>query len=187
MAAPKTKLPRGPEPTGTRPPTKAEAAHLRGEARSRDRAYQAAYERGLADAAAGRHQPPFPGGDTAEADAYQAGHDEAKAQNRRTSTPDGSRTNRRPAGGNGSRRQRTTGGRAGAAARRSTRTAARRTLAPVRASANGALTVIGGGVLLAVAYQALESADAAAGLLGGLNKALIWLREPVPIPYRHPR
>jgi hypothetical protein len=144
---------------------------LRARARANDRAATEAAETGAADAKAGRPaEVPF----GMDPDAYAAGYDTAKAERTKspgtkskaaTSANKATGTNRRPA------------------ARRRARTAARRTMAPIERQAMNGATAIGTALALAVLYNVLANADAAAGVIAGAARVVKWLDSPTAIPY----
>ena len=171
----------------------------RARAKARDDAYTKAARQGEADARAGRPaDPPF-GDDTTEA-AYQAGYDTALAEKAQRDEPRARRTTtasprssspRLPAKPTaGPRTAKPTRPaprpRPGPARRRKSRArtkATRAITAPVADQVASGMTAVGAMVALAVLYNALANADAAAGVISGLARVVQWLDSPRSIPY----
>lgn len=148
---------------------------LRARARANDRAATEAAETGAADAKAGRPaEVPF----GMDPDAYAAGYDTAKAE--RTKSPG---TKSKAATSKKTPANKATGTNRRPAARRRARTAARRTMAPIERQAMNGATAIGTALALAVLYNVLANADAAAGVIAGAARVVKWLDSPTAIPY----
>ena len=154
---------------------------LRARARANDRAATEAAETGAADAKAGRPaEVPF----GMDPDAYAAGYDTAKAE--RTRSAPGTKspgTKSKAATSKKTPANKSTGTNRRPAARRRARTAARRTMAPIERQAMNGATAIGTALALAVLYNVLANADAAAGVIAGAARVVKWLDSPTAIPY----
>lgn len=145
-----------------------------------------AHEAGRRDALAGRPPDSSYDGGADEFDydrGYQAGLDELDGTDAGGSDTsprarrDGSAGSRR----DGSKRK----GRTSSKRSKSAATAKRRVAAPVARTTASALTAVGGGVALAIAYNFLTNAEKVGGALDGVARGLRWLEDPTKsIPYR---
>ncbi len=160
---------------------KTQTAALKRKARASDDAYTAAATAGEEDARAGR--PPEPGFGMDEA-AYLAGYESARPKRSTSSNRSGSSgsskrsTSSKPSGS--SKRSTSSARRRGGRARSR---AARQIARPIEGQLVSGMTALGAMFALAVLYNALANAQAAAGVIDAAARAVRWLDSPRSIPY----
>lgn len=166
---------------------KTQTAALKRKARAADDSYAEAASAGEEDARAGR--PPEPGFGMDE-DAYMVGYESVRTSRTRSTSSKSSTGSKRSTRSKSSRSstsskpsgsKRSTSKRRPASRARSK--AARQISRPIEGQFVTGMTALGGMFALAVLYNALANADAAAGVINAAARAVRWLDSTRSIPY----